>query len=56
MQRINAWVREASEGLLPTLLSSLPPEPSLLLLGAVHLRGTAPGIPRASSPGHGARC
>ncbi|NXS03989.1 IC1 inhibitor, partial [Oxylabes madagascariensis] len=38
LQRINAWVREASKGLLPTLLSALPPEPSLLLLSAVHLR------------------
>ncbi|KAF4797592.1 serpin family G member 1 [Turdus rufiventris] len=38
LQRINAWVREASEGLLPTLLSVLPPEPRLLLLSAVHLR------------------
>ncbi|NXR71782.1 IC1 inhibitor, partial [Pycnonotus jocosus] len=38
LQRINAWVREASKGLLPTLLSTLPPEPSLLLLSAVHLR------------------
>ncbi|NXM50223.1 IC1 inhibitor, partial [Gymnorhina tibicen] len=38
LQRINAWVREASKGLLPTLLSALPPEPRLLLLSAVHLR------------------
>ncbi|XP_056348315.1 plasma protease C1 inhibitor, partial [Oenanthe melanoleuca] len=38
LQRINAWVREASQGLLPTLLSALPPEPRLLLLSAVHLR------------------
>ncbi|NXB73221.1 IC1 inhibitor, partial [Donacobius atricapilla] len=38
LERINAWVREASKGLLPTLLSALPPEPSLLLLSAVHLR------------------
>ncbi|NXL81640.1 IC1 inhibitor, partial [Leptocoma aspasia] len=38
LQRINAWVREASQGLLPTLLSAMPPEPRLLLLGAVHLR------------------
>nr|XP_021411684.1 plasma protease C1 inhibitor isoform X2 [Lonchura striata domestica] len=38
LQRINAWVREASNGLLPSLLSTLPPEPSLLLLSAVHLR------------------
>lgn len=38
LQHINAWVREASKGLLPTLLSALPPEPRLLLLSAVHLR------------------
>ncbi|XP_050831208.1 plasma protease C1 inhibitor isoform X2 [Serinus canaria] len=38
LQRVNAWVREASKGLLPSLLSTLPPEPSLLLLSAVHLR------------------
>ncbi|XP_032918686.1 plasma protease C1 inhibitor [Catharus ustulatus] len=38
LQRINAWVREASKGLLPSLLSALPPEPRLLLLSAVHLR------------------
>ncbi|NWI86900.1 IC1 inhibitor, partial [Pitta sordida] len=38
LQRINAWVREASKGLLPTLLPTLPPQPSLLLLSAVHLR------------------
>ncbi|NWR52382.1 IC1 inhibitor, partial [Regulus satrapa] len=38
LQRINAWVLEASKGMLPTLLSSLPSEPSLLLLSAVHLR------------------
>ncbi|KAM4899552.1 plasma protease C1 inhibitor isoform 1-T6 [Sylvia borin] len=38
LQGINAWVREASKGLLPSLLSALPPEPSLLLLSAVHLR------------------
>ncbi|KFP87412.1 Plasma protease C1 inhibitor, partial [Acanthisitta chloris] len=37
LQRINAWVREASKGLLPTLLSALPPQPHLLLLSAVHL-------------------
>ncbi|NXE85975.1 IC1 inhibitor, partial [Cochlearius cochlearius] len=36
--RINEWVREASRGLLPSLLPSLPPEPRLLLLSAVHLR------------------
>lgn len=38
LQLINAWVREASKGLLPTLLSALPPESRLLLLSAVHLR------------------
>ncbi|XP_051632997.1 plasma protease C1 inhibitor [Manacus candei] len=38
LQSINAWVREASEGLLPALLPALPPQPRLLLLGAVHLR------------------
>ncbi|NWI61316.1 IC1 inhibitor, partial [Calyptomena viridis] len=38
LQRINAWVREASKGLLPTLLPALPPQPRLLLLSAVHLR------------------
>ncbi|XP_041321024.1 plasma protease C1 inhibitor isoform X4 [Pyrgilauda ruficollis] len=38
LQRINAWVRDASKGLLPSLLSTLPPEPRLLLLSAVHLR------------------
>ncbi|XP_042641219.1 LOW QUALITY PROTEIN: plasma protease C1 inhibitor [Tyto alba] len=37
---INAWVREASRGLLPTLLPALPPQPHLLLLSAVHLRAT----------------
>uniref|UniRef100_A0A8B9IZ95 Serpin domain-containing protein n=1 Tax=Amazona collaria TaxID=241587 RepID=A0A8B9IZ95_9PSIT len=43
LQRINAWVREASRGLLPKLLSTLPPEPRLVLVSAVHLQGTAPG-------------
>ncbi|NWS43866.1 IC1 inhibitor, partial [Probosciger aterrimus] len=38
LQRINAWVREASRGLLPELLSTLPPEPRLVLLSAVHLQ------------------
>ncbi|NXN86472.1 IC1 inhibitor, partial [Bombycilla garrulus] len=38
LQAINAWVREATEGLLPSLLSALPPEPSLLLLSAVRLQ------------------
>ncbi|NXF41746.1 IC1 inhibitor, partial [Nyctibius bracteatus] len=36
--RINAWVRAASRGVLPTLLPTLPPQPRLLLLSAVHLR------------------
>ncbi|XP_076220258.1 LOW QUALITY PROTEIN: plasma protease C1 inhibitor, partial [Aptenodytes patagonicus] len=35
---INEWVRGASRGLLPGLLSALPPEPRLLLLSAVHLQ------------------
>ncbi|NXY82628.1 IC1 inhibitor, partial [Alcedo cyanopectus] len=38
--RVNAWVREASGGLLPGVLSAMPSEPSLLLLTAVHLRAT----------------
>ncbi|NXS31311.1 IC1 inhibitor, partial [Pomatostomus ruficeps] len=38
LQRINTWVREASKGLLSTLLPALPPDPRLLLLSAVHLR------------------
>ncbi|NXI58653.1 IC1 inhibitor, partial [Chloroceryle aenea] len=38
--RVNAWVREASGGLLPGLLSTMPSEPSLLLLSAVYLRAT----------------
>ncbi|XP_057288187.1 plasma protease C1 inhibitor [Pezoporus wallicus] len=38
LQRINAWVREASRGLLPELLSTLPPEPQLVLLSAVRLQ------------------
>ncbi|NXR01735.1 IC1 inhibitor, partial [Sagittarius serpentarius] len=36
--RVNEWVREASQGLLPSLLPALPPQPRLLLLSAVHLR------------------
>ncbi|GAB0189527.1 plasma protease C1 inhibitor [Grus japonensis] len=36
--RINEWVRGASRGLLPGLLSALPPQPRLLLLSAVHLQ------------------
>ncbi|KAM9605939.1 plasma protease C1 inhibitor isoform 3-T5 [Morphnus guianensis] len=35
---INEWVREASRGLLPSLLPTLPPQPRLLLLSAVHLQ------------------
>ncbi|XP_065539395.1 plasma protease C1 inhibitor [Lathamus discolor] len=38
LQRINAWVREASRGLLPELLSTLPPDYRLVLLSAVHLQ------------------
>ncbi|KAM9223684.1 plasma protease C1 inhibitor [Leptosomus discolor] len=38
--RVNTWVREASRGVLPTLLPTLPPQPRLLLLSAVHLRAT----------------
>ncbi|NXU93725.1 IC1 inhibitor, partial [Xiphorhynchus elegans] len=38
LQSINSWVREASKGLLPSLLPALPPQPRLLLLSAVHLR------------------
>lgn len=54
LQRINAWVREASKGLLPSLLSALPPEPRLLLLSAVHLRGTAlPSIHTIHPPSSG---
>ncbi|NWR94014.1 IC1 inhibitor, partial [Furnarius figulus] len=40
LQSINAWVREASKGLLPALLPALPPQPRLLLLSAVHLRAS----------------
>ncbi|NWI67423.1 IC1 inhibitor, partial [Todus mexicanus] len=36
--RVNAWVHEASGGLLPAVLPAVPTEPSLLLLSAVHLR------------------
>uniref|UniRef100_A0A8C3JAC4 Serpin family G member 1 n=1 Tax=Calidris pygmaea TaxID=425635 RepID=A0A8C3JAC4_9CHAR len=35
---VNEWVREASRGALPSLLPSMPPDPRLLLLSAVHLR------------------
>ncbi|XP_056210603.1 plasma protease C1 inhibitor isoform X1 [Falco biarmicus] len=38
--RINAWVREASRGLLPSLLPTLPPQSRLLLLSAIHLQAT----------------
>ncbi|CAM9479649.1 unnamed protein product, partial [Bubo scandiacus] len=38
--RVNAWVREASQGLLPALLPALPSQPHLLLLSAVHLQAT----------------
>uniref|UniRef100_A0A8D0KY58 Serpin family G member 1 n=1 Tax=Strix occidentalis caurina TaxID=311401 RepID=A0A8D0KY58_STROC len=38
--RVNAWVREASQGLLPALLPALPPQPHLMLLSAVHLQAT----------------
>ncbi|NXL02712.1 IC1 inhibitor, partial [Mesembrinibis cayennensis] len=36
--RINEWVREASRGLLPSLLPTLPAQPRLLLLSAVHFQ------------------
>ncbi|NXO58805.1 IC1 inhibitor, partial [Aramus guarauna] len=36
--RVNEWVRGASRGVLPGLLSALPPQPRLLLLSAVHLQ------------------
>ncbi|NXW54024.1 IC1 inhibitor, partial [Eurystomus gularis] len=36
--RINAWVREASGGVLPGLLPAMPAQPRLLLLSAVHLQ------------------
>ncbi|KAM6070060.1 LOW QUALITY PROTEIN: plasma protease C1 inhibitor [Theristicus caerulescens] len=36
--RINEWVREASQGLLPSLLPTLPAQPRLLLLSAVHFQ------------------
>lgn len=44
-------MREASRGLLPSLLPTLPPQPHLLLLSAVHLQGTAPAM--GSAPGLG---
>ncbi|XP_075281958.1 plasma protease C1 inhibitor [Opisthocomus hoazin] len=37
---INEWVRGASRGLLPGLLTALPPQPCLLLLSAVHFQAT----------------
>ncbi|NXP44185.1 IC1 inhibitor, partial [Heliornis fulica] len=40
LQHINEWVRGVSRGLLPGLLAALPPQPSLLLLSAVHLQAT----------------
>lgn len=40
LQRINAWVRQATRGRLPRLLAQLPPEPRLVLLSAVHFQGT----------------
>lgn len=39
LQRINAWVRQATRGRLPRLLAQLPPEPRLVLLSAVHFQG-----------------
>lgn len=38
--QVNEWVRGASHGLLPGLLPSMPTQPQLLLLSAVHLHGT----------------
>uniref|UniRef100_A0A493U443 Serpin family G member 1 n=1 Tax=Anas platyrhynchos platyrhynchos TaxID=8840 RepID=A0A493U443_ANAPP len=38
LQRINAWVRQATRGRLPRLLAQLPPEPRLVLLSAVHFQ------------------
>ncbi|XP_064019551.1 LOW QUALITY PROTEIN: plasma protease C1 inhibitor [Pogoniulus pusillus] len=38
--QVNEWVREASHGLLPGLLPSMPTQPQLLLLSTVHLHGT----------------
>ncbi|KAM9190442.1 plasma protease C1 inhibitor [Mergus octosetaceus] len=38
LQRINAWVRQATRGRLPQLLAQLPPEPHLVLLSAVHFQ------------------
>ncbi|NXI36883.1 IC1 inhibitor, partial [Galbula dea] len=36
--RVNAWVHEASHGVLPGVLPAMPTQPQLLLLSAVHLR------------------
>ncbi|NWY08297.1 IC1 inhibitor, partial [Nothoprocta ornata] len=36
--RINAWVREATRGLLPRLLEELPPDARLVLLSAVYFQ------------------
>ncbi|KAI6068280.1 Plasma protease C1 inhibitor [Aix galericulata] len=49
LQRINAWVRQATRGRLPRLLAQLPPEPRLLLLSAVHFQGML--LPPGSHPG-----
>ncbi|OXB73620.1 UNVERIFIED_CONTAM: hypothetical protein H355_002073 [Colinus virginianus] len=38
LQRINEWVRKATHGLVPQLLSQLPDEPRLVLLSAVHFQ------------------
>ncbi|XP_031449133.1 plasma protease C1 inhibitor [Phasianus colchicus] len=38
LQRINEWVRKATRGLVPHLLSQLPDEPRLVLLSAVHFQ------------------
>ncbi|OXB59734.1 hypothetical protein ASZ78_012655 [Callipepla squamata] len=38
LQRINEWVRKATRGLVPQLLSQLPDEPRLVLLSAVHFQ------------------
>ncbi|NWH75921.1 IC1 inhibitor, partial [Piaya cayana] len=52
VQLINAWVREASHGALPALLSSLPPDIRLVLLSAVHLRAAwrVPLDPKQTMP------
>ncbi|XP_021258197.1 plasma protease C1 inhibitor [Numida meleagris] len=38
LQRINEWVRKATHGLVPQLLSQLPDDPRLVLLSAVHFQ------------------